>query len=235
MPVGYNVNIDPLAVYDRFAGQDSGSAGDDARFMNDFAWKQSLRNEQFQHQLAEHGIKMRVDDAVSAGLHPLVGAGINPASGGWSGPAFVSPPQKYPHQSTGASFGANISRAATATMTTQERMMQEAELAHIKANTAESFARKALADKQLAELNKTPPFPAPPPKYIQVINEHGDRETIMNPDIAAGYTSDPLNLWGNSFRKAFGGPDTIGLQNRNRSNPYGPGGYLYNIRTGGKK
>lgn len=185
-------------------------------WLADFNWKQSLRNEQFQQDqfafnqdLAKHGIKMRVDDAVSAGLHPLMGAGVNPAQGA-SG-AFGSMVGGSPASKRSRDFGfidrlgQDISRAWSSTATKEEKLMKAAELARIQADTAESQARKVLAQQQAAELGKTPPIPN---KYIQVLNEHGDVETIFNPDVAAGWMVDPLGSWANSFKKAFGGPDS---------------------------
>lgn len=205
------------------------------RFIADKNLKYADNAEALTNELARHGIRMRVDDAVSAGLHPLVGAGINPAQGGSSASVGGSP-----HQGRSRDFGfidrmgQDISRAWSATATKDEKLMKAAELMRVQADIEESHARAVLARKQAAELGRTPPMPIPS-KYMQVRNEHGDLETIMNPDIAGGYISDPLGLWANSFRKAFGGPDTMGLRSRGHNNPYAPGGVIYNMQQGGKK
>lgn len=203
--VGLNFNFDPLAAANQLWGAGGGGqAGDDVRWMNDFAWKQSLRNEDFQKDLATHGIKMRVDDATSAGLHPLVGAGINPASGGWSGTAFNQPQSKQPQG--GVSMGANISRAVQTTMTDQEKLIQAAELQRLLADTAESQARKALADKQLAELINTQPMPTPS-KYQSFKNSDGSITQGYSSDYSQSIMSDPIGMWAQSLKKSLGGPD----------------------------
>lgn len=214
-----------FGLYDRFGGTDSGVAGDDARFMNDFAWKQSLRNEDFTQDLARHGIKMRVDDAVSAGLHPLVGAGGNPAQGGFSAAAFTPTmgSQQKQFNNPGFSMGQNMSRAAAATMTEQEKAIQAAELGRILADTAESQARTALAQKQLREMAMSPSMPN---KYQKVMLPDGTSETVYSSDYSQAIMSDPLGMWANSFKKSFGGPDSykfwgaVGRAGRNLMHPW---------------
>lgn len=205
MPVGTNINFDPLQTYDYFFGNhDSGSAGDDARFMNDFAWKQSLRNEEFQKQLSEHGIKMRVDDAVSAGLHPLVGAGINPSQGGFSTPAFTGTPTRFPKQPSGISMGADISRAVSATSTLEEKQLRALELQRAINDTKRSGYEADIAARQLKMMGSTPPMPN---KYQSVMKPDGTTEAVYSSDYSQAIMSDPLGMWANSFKKAFGGPD----------------------------
>lgn len=143
----------------------------DQRFMNDFAWKQALRNEQFQHDLARHGLKMRVDDATEAGLHPLVGAGINPAQGGWSGAAFTGVGSDRPQRDfsylgeAGSHFsramGANINRAVDATRSPEERELQALQLENARANTARSQAERDMANLELERMRQNPPMPDP--------------------------------------------------------------------------
>lgn len=205
-----------------FFNKGSDTAANDTRFMNDFAWKQSLRNEEFQRDLAQHGLRWRTEDAQRAGLHPLVGAGINPAQGGWSGPAFVGAPESRRGSGVTASYSQDVSRARAATMTAEEKEIRALELARLQADTAESFARKAIAERELAQMGKTPPMPQ---KYIQIVNEHGDVETIYNPDIAAAMMADPLGTWANSFRKTFGGPDSSHFGGKIRAPLYRPSYY----------
>lgn len=163
---GFNLGLDLNAAQADFMndfGPKGSTAENDIRWMNDFAWKQSLRNEQFQQDLANHGIKMRVDDAVRAGLHPLVGAGINPASGGWSGPAFNQPQPKQQMGGGGASMGVNISRAVDATRSPEERELMALQLENARADTARSQAERDIANLELQRMRLNPPMPNPEP------------------------------------------------------------------------
>lgn len=211
--IGLNLNLDPQSW---FSGGDSDTASNDARFMNDFAWKQSLRNEQLQRDqfqfnkdLATHGIRMRAADAEAAGFHPLVGAGVNPAMGSsnsFGGTSFVGAHSSAPKSSPfSLGFSQSISRAKAATMTEQEKVLAAAELARIQASTAESHARIALAQREMSLLGKTPPIPS---KYQQVTLPSGGFENVYSPDYSQAIMSDPLGMWANSFKKAFGGPDS---------------------------
>lgn len=155
--VAGNVADIGFGLYDRFAGNDGGIAQDDARWMNDFSWKQSLRNEVFQNDLARHGIKMRVDDAVSAGLHPLVGAGINPASGGYGGAVFSGVPSAQGRSFRGSDFGQNISRAVSATRSLEEKQLMAVELRRQMAEADLAGTNAQIARRQLMEMSKSPP------------------------------------------------------------------------------
>lgn len=210
MPTNVGFNFDPLQTYDYFFGQhDGGSASDDARFMNDFNWKQSLRNEQFQQDLARHGIKMRVDDAVSAGLHPLVGAGINPASGGWSGAAFTPTPQRNPRMS-GMSMGANISSSVDATSTGEEKVLRALEIHRQMTQLQGDELQLQLLRKQLEQMDKTPPMPSlPTPSKFQTFrNSDGSITQGYSSEYSQSIMSDPIGMWAQSLKKSLGGPDT---------------------------
>lgn len=188
-----------------FGGQDGGAAADDARWMNDFSWKQSLRNEAFQNELARHGIKMRVDDAVASGLHPLVGAGVNPASGGFGGTAFTGVPSPERRQMSGLDFGQNISRAISATRSPEEKALMAVELRRQMAEADLAGTNAQIARRQLMEMSKTPPLPA---KYRSFMNSDGTTESVYSPDYSQAIMSDPIGMWATSLKKAFGGPDT---------------------------
>lgn len=178
-------------------GGSQGLSRDDQRWMADFSWKQSLRNEQFQQDLARNGIRMRVDDAVAAGLHPLVGAGINPASGGFSAGLFGGSPEmpKSRNFDFVGNAGQNIARAMTSTMTQDERLIQHANA--IKAEAEADFAQSQalLARREVNGMGRTPPIPS----HIQIQNPDGSSSMINNPDIAGGLMSDPLGAWGTSI------------------------------------
>lgn len=131
----------------------------DERFMNDFAWKQSLRNEAFQHELATHGIRMRVADAEAAGLHPLVGAGINPASGGFGGTAFSQSASSRPSLGSKLqNMGQSIERAAMATASREEKASKMLQLENMRINN--EIAKVELASR-LKDFHRTPSMPSP--------------------------------------------------------------------------
>lgn len=197
MAVDLNFNVDPFAVANSWFGPGGGGmAGDDVRWMNDFTWKQSLRNEEFQHQLATHGIRMRAADAEAAGFHPLIGAGVNPASGQFGGALFNQPSPKM--SGSGINMGANISRAQAATMTETDKALSQAQLEGIRANTAESLARKTLAELEIARLNQTPSIPEATQQYR---DEDGNIITLNHPDVDAALRSDPIRMWGRSIMR----------------------------------
>lgn len=190
-------------------GGQSDTAINDQRWMNDFAWKQSLRNEQFQMDLANHGIRMRVDDAERSGLHPLVGAGINPASGGWSGAAFNSPDSNRPNRWGNAmsGLGQDISRASMARATEQERSLNEAQRVKLLAEADQASSA--------ADLNRRSGLPPPTPsmvdKYMPYRLPDGSIEWVYNPMYAMGLGADPIRTWRNSAQNIFGNPDVMGL------------------------
>lgn len=99
------------------------------RWLADFQWKQSLRNEQFQHDLAEKGIRMRVADAEAAGLHPLAALGASPSGGGSFSSAFGGNPSYKRSIGDGLqNMGQNIDRAVMAMTTPEEKQMKQLQL-----------------------------------------------------------------------------------------------------------
>lgn len=112
-----------------FGGGSEGLSRDDQRFMADFQWKQALRNEEFQNLLARQGIRMKVEDAKAAGLHPLAALGINPSSGSF-GTAF-STGQASHEGGLGRgleNLGQNISRASMAMASPMEKQFKQLQL-----------------------------------------------------------------------------------------------------------
>lgn len=109
------------------------------------------RQEKLQKEFAQHGIRWKVEDAKAAGLHPLFALGGQGAS---YTPTIV-PDSLGPAM---ASAGQSISRAVAATQTQYERELAQANLELIKAQTAETDARRgAILSEQrrqsLAELH----------------------------------------------------------------------------------
>lgn len=179
----------------------------DQRWLADFQWKQSLRNEDFQHQLATNGIRLRVADAEAAGLHPLVGAGINPASGSFGMPISGG----GGGESSGSKFasklsdlGQNISRAAASTMTQDERLMLHANALKAQSEADLAHSQAALARAQTAQLGKNPPIPN---AHTLIRNDDGSFSTINNPDLAGAIMSDPLGMWGTAVHNTIS--DTV--------------------------
>lgn len=202
---GFNLGF---GIHDFFSGAGD-TAQNDARFMNDFAWKQSLRNEQFQKDLASHGLRMRVNDAVEAGLHPLVGAGINPANGGWSGAAFSGSAERYPRQPL--PLGHNVSRAVDATSTGEEKILRALEIHRQMTQLEGDELQLQILRKQLDEMDKTPPMPTPSPsipnKFQLFRNSDGTITQGYSSDYSQSIMSDPIGMWAQSLKKALGGPD----------------------------
>lgn len=208
---GFNFNFDPVSWFD----DGSDTATNDRRFMNDWNMKMQERNEAFQHELAEHGIKMRVNDAIDAGLHPLVGAGVNPASGQFGSPIFAGDAAPSGRSgSTSVGFSQNIGRASSSTMTQMEREMAQANLEGIRANTAESMARKALAEYELQQLRNKPPFP---PLEQQYRDSDGRMVTLPHPDAANAMSADPAYTW---YRSLIVNPSRRIRQNWRNDNAF---------------
>lgn len=102
---------------------------DDARYLADFQMKQALRNEQFQNDLAKQGIRWKVADAEAAGLHPLAALGVNSGAGSF-GTAFDTSGRNAPSrlQRGLSGLGQDVSRAAMAMTTPQEKEFKQLQL-----------------------------------------------------------------------------------------------------------
>lgn len=135
----------------------------DQRFMNDFAWKQSLRQEQFQNQLATHGIRMRVADAEAAGLHPLAALGTMPSGGSPVTAAFVgsggSPSRSNLWEGL-RGMGQDISRSAMAMATPEEKAYKALQLERY--STENEIAKLELAERRKRMLNDPGTGPGTP-------------------------------------------------------------------------
>lgn len=202
---GTNMASTAMSMFGNSGGMTKGQIRDQ-RYMNHMAIEQSLRQEQFQKQLATHGIRMRSADAEAAGIHPLAALGMNPvggapvsmnfdASGGGRGPNNWDRAAAFTDR-----MGQDISRAVSSTATKEEKAYQAARLADIQASTKESQVRTALAEKQLAEM-KSPALPMPlEQSYVDM---DGARQDFLNPQAAASLMSDPIRMWAESFKRAF--------------------------------
>lgn len=111
-------------------GKQEGLSRVDQRFIAHQQMAMAERNEAFQRQLAEQGIRMRVADAEAAGLHPLAALGASGASGGF-GPATISGGSDYRPSRVGSglqNMGQEISRAMMAGSTREEREYKRLQL-----------------------------------------------------------------------------------------------------------
>lgn len=126
----------------------------------EFQAEQAGIDRQMAREFAENGIRMRVNDAVAAGLHPLVGAGVTPISyspvsvgGGGSGGGYHT-----------SSTGQDISRAIQATLTKDEREVDKLKLDLLRSQIAETDARAGYYDSMAGRSKQTQvlsgPFPA---------------------------------------------------------------------------
>lgn len=115
----------------------------DQKYVAHFQMQQAMRNEEFQNKLATHGIRMKVADAEAAGLHPLAALGATTPTGGFGGSFQINP--RAPSNRTAnalSGLGQDISRAAMATQTRDEREM--AALAKTRANLENSILQQQL-------------------------------------------------------------------------------------------
>lgn len=116
--------------------------------------KIAKRQMAFQENLATHGIRWRVGDAVGAGLHPLYALGAQP--GNYS-------PVHY-QDSMGpaiADAGQSIGRAVASSATQQERVAQALSLKLLESQIGETDARRDLALSEAARNAQAlgPPMP----------------------------------------------------------------------------
>lgn len=168
----------------------------------------SSQNLQFQKELAKNGVRWRVEDAVAAGLHPLVGAGINPAS---ASPVTYMPGSVDQRRDIGegiSRMGQGIARSQLAKATEDERLLNHAQIEKLKADADMSRAAAAESLARIKNMGLPPPTPVPD-KYKAYKLPDGSTEMALSPDYSASIMSDPLSMWATSVKKAFGGPDTL--------------------------
>lgn len=146
----------------------SDTADSDTRFMNDFAWKQALRQEDFQRDLAYNSMSIRSRDAERAGIHPLAALGINPAGGQSVGVSFnpVDGVRENRWDRAAAmtrDLGQDVSRAVSAQATPEEKAMRVAQLATEIAQKNALDAETALKMAQANDIRKNPSTPGVDP------------------------------------------------------------------------
>lgn len=180
-------------------------ASRDAQQANADSLSVSLQNMEFQKQLATHGIRWRVEDAVAAGLHPLVGAGVNPTSYSPSHYIPGSVPRSRDAGEGLSRMGQDISRAQLAKATQGERDLNSAMRDKVIAETDQSRAQAAESRARTLRDSLPPPIPS---MYKAYQDQHGRIQWAYNPEYALGLSANPMKMYGMGFRDVFGGPDT---------------------------
>lgn len=200
-----------FGIYDRISGSGtSDTAVNDQRFMNDFAWKAALRNEDYQKNYMQY----RSADALAAGMHPLAALGVNVGSGP-SAAAFTGVDT---HRARGYSdmsnLGQNTIRSLMSQATEDDRALARANINRTNAETDLIRSQHAESMKRLMEPAGNPPGaptgrdPTDPiQKYHYYVDENGNIIRQYSPAYSQAIMSDPLGMWANSFEKSFAGPD----------------------------
>lgn len=113
-----------------------------------FNQKAADKSYKFQKKVLQNQVQWRVADAVKAGLHPLAALGVNPASG----------PSSMIGSSLGSSIsnmGQNISRAAEAYLTPQDKIAARSALLNLEQQQANiDLTRSQIAGAQKALLTQ---------------------------------------------------------------------------------
>lgn len=128
------------------SGMQQSENAEDARHA---AEMQQARNIAMQKEFAQMGLRWKVEDARAAGLHPLSAIGA-------AGAAFAPNPVVVAdgaESGVGKAFGEmgqNLSRAALAQETEDQRSLRQAQIAAAWAQVAESDARAWLANSEAA-------------------------------------------------------------------------------------
>jgi len=147
--------VNPVALFstgaqmagDYMAMRSQESENDAARRQQDLV---NQRNYDMQKEFAQHGIKWKVDDAISAGLHPLAALG---ASGAQASPSFQIGAESAPRSDFYRNMGQNLSRAIASTETTDQRAFRKLQLERMQLEN--TMLRKDLQGDQVGA-----PFPA---------------------------------------------------------------------------
>lgn len=123
--------------------------------------KRAHESNTMQYDFAQNGLKMRVEDAKAAGIHPLAALGAQLPS---ASPAVAVGGVG----DTVSRFGQNISRAAAATMTAEERAEYDLKLQLLRSQISETDARAGYYNSQAAKID-TPQVGAPMPGQVKPV------------------------------------------------------------------
>lgn len=108
--------------FDYWASKKAGKASDEAR---EVALANNQANIDMQREFAKNGIRWKVQDAMSAGIHPLYALGAQTQS---FSPISVGLPEDNSKSDFLSKTGQNISRAIYATKTGEERIMNRLQI-----------------------------------------------------------------------------------------------------------
>lgn len=160
-----------------------------------FGKKAAKKQWKHEKKVLQNQIQWRVDDAVKAGLHPLVGAGISPSSG----------PAPMPVGDIGrdlSNMGQNIGRAAEAYLTPVDKVAARAALLDLEqrqANIDLTRSQIAGAQKALLSQGSTPGVASNISSIPDPLNA-GSRLPVAYPGLA----QDAENNFGDIFNEIYG-------------------------------
>lgn len=148
-----------------------------------------------QKEFAQMGIRWRVRDAKRAGLHPLAALGMQPGAGyspqsvaGSIVPSQETPGRDYSGLVDGAlsAMGQNTARAQTATMTPEEREMQELAIRNARLrNSVLELELSARAASLLQPANPPMPSSVAPAGAVEIVPARQVSADRKDPSIAA--------------------------------------------------
>lgn len=192
-----------------------------------------------QKEFAQMGIRWRVEDAKAAGLHPLAALG----SGGSSyTPSGVSVMADRSREDFYHRTGQNLSRALSATATSEERSAKRLQLVGM---DLDNQIKRA----ELAKLQNSPPFPSVIEKPLERVAAESDMKwqevgnypsvaymksptglvPIMPPNLAEALESDELNQkqWLIRYK---GGPNVAPIERPSKNKlPSGSVGWIWDF------
>lgn len=121
------------------------------------------RNLFWQQQFAQHGVRWRTEDALRAGIHPLVAMGASVPQFSPSGETVFADSSRGDFA---RSTGQNLSRAFAATMTAEEKQMASLRLAAARAELDSRLMDNTMKAIELKRLQSGTPFPSMGTNFI---------------------------------------------------------------------
>lgn len=117
------------------------------------------QNYEQQKEFAQNSIRWKVEDAVRAGIHPLVGLGASPSAGGGTHTVGESPGSSL--SSNLGRMGQDVSRAINATRTAEERQLAQLQLSNAQADLDGKLIDNQIRASQLQKSTQVgPPLPS---------------------------------------------------------------------------